>query len=264
MPPKRTVQSEGTEFCIRLDLNGAERTDIESKFAEWVSKYKCTCIGCFEYPHDNYHYHFWMKMGELTKLPGLRKAFLKVFPHLVGNKSYSMTASPGDLIYICKGPLTISKGRGRPGERKPPEIVINTMNVSPDDILKAQDEWWEKYGVNGKEEKDDKRRMIRKIYDSIEDKKKAREWNIIECAMYVAHCYHLEENHPLDHFWRSVAKGLYIQLNEQRYCSRLASMSYALFKHDMDHEYDVSNFKASDYQGFLDYPTWDPIEREII
>lgn len=271
MAPK--AATEGKDFCIRLDLNGTDRKSIDKRLAEWADKQQLTMIGCHEYPHDNYHYHLWCHSIRILKVPALRASFLKALPELKGNKSYSFVAREGGLLYICKGPLTISDSRKSdfPGERQAPEIVFNTMGVTPDEIIQAHDDWWNKYGTvelskiitNGSEK--DKETMLSAIYNSIPDKKAAAKWDHVQCGMYVMSWYldKTRRRMTVDHFGRSLQKGLWIMLGDRKQANlRMAKIAHQWCK-GLDDYYD-SNFKATDYMDFLDKPEWDPIEKDTI
>lgn len=273
MPRSKAVNAmEGKEFLIRVDLEGVDVPEFDKKMSEWMSSKGLKCVACHEYPHDNYHYHFWCKSERDMKVPGLRKSFLAALPALKGNKSYSFVCRPGDLIYIAKGPKTVSDRRKEdfPGERHPPEIIFNTLGFTPDEIMSAHDEWWTKYGTKtDKEEhtnggKKETNTMLELLYHSIPDKEIAVNWDMIECGIYIQK-YYLDNFHkyPIDHFAKSLVKGLWVRLaDRKRVNARMAKIAHNWCQGIDD--YLDSNFKCTDYSGFEELQEWDPIEKKII
>lgn len=273
MPRAKIVNDpEGKEFLIRVDLDGVDVSEFDKKIVDWMNSKEFKYIACHEYPHDNRHYHFWCKSEKVLKVPGLRKSFLAALPMLKGNKSYSIVCRPGDLIYIAKGPKTVSDRRKEdfPGERVAPEIIFNTMEFTPEQIMKAHDDWWTKYGnrdtgnvshITGGEK--EKNTMLEMIYHSIEDKKEATKWDMVHCGIYIQKFY-LDKFHkyPIDHFAKSLVKGLWVKLSDRRITNQRMAKIAQSWCQGIDDYYD-NHFRASDYSDFVDLKEWDPLEKEI-
>jgi len=137
--PKNQRDDGLFEYCLRV--NKIDGFNFVALFS-WLETYCDRVIGCYEYVHDNHHYHFWIIAKQ--KYETITTAFNRTFPELKGNEHKAWKCDNGNLKYICKGPLAISKLKdpGYPGEKRPPEIVINTMNLPQLDIDAAHEEWW--------------------------------------------------------------------------------------------------------------------------
>lgn len=124
---------------ILVRITKTENLDLPGLF-ELLKNPKFIVIGCEEYPHSNPHYHFWIQTD--YKLDTVQRK-LKAIEGINGNK-FTCKSAEGNLIYICKGPLTVSqiKKPDYPGVKSDPVIVINTMNITQEQILESHESWW--------------------------------------------------------------------------------------------------------------------------
>lgn len=110
--------------------------------------------------------------------------------------------------------------------------------------------------------------LIKVIYNSINNKKQAQHWSLLECAQYVKHWYNCntKAKSPYAHYGRMLAEGLYdrLSVDTTAYVKRTAEIVYGWFKdHPCVTEYD---FKHACRNSSLQMPKWewDDIEKEMV
>lgn len=119
------------EYCLRIDVVDDE-SSFRARVVDWVTK-QGNAIGCYECPNDaNRHYHVWLRSEKTCAT--IRANFKRYFPECKGNGSYSIKESEGNLQYIAKGD----------SESQDAVIIVNTMGISEDDIVKAKADRWSK------------------------------------------------------------------------------------------------------------------------
>lgn len=130
-----------SEYCMRIDLTGTVTTE---KFVQWIGKYAdmTTLLVVKEDPRgDNPHMHAMFKSFSTTKV--LRDNLKYTFK-VEAKKWYSITQQAGNAMYLCKGPLAISKLKDPkyPGEKRDPIVIYKGSSFSDDDIVKMHEQWW--------------------------------------------------------------------------------------------------------------------------
>lgn len=127
-------------ILIRVTRNDGLKEDV---LFNYLSKYKV--IGVEEYPHENPHYHFWLKtdLKHDTVQKFIRdKCFVEGLDKK--DRKFSVVSKEGNLKYMSKGPMAVSKIKAKdyPGQKVDPVICINTDMISDHDIISAHEEWW--------------------------------------------------------------------------------------------------------------------------
>lgn len=116
------------EYCIRVDVVGDEEA-LRARLTTWLAKYGDS-LGVREGHDDNPHFHVWLKSR--SKLQAVRANFKSTFKEHVGNRCYSIKAAPGNLQYLAKGD----------SEASSPDVFVNTMGVTDDELREAHDARW--------------------------------------------------------------------------------------------------------------------------
>lgn len=129
-------------YIMRVDVS---EDKVIEEFLEWVRKYAAeqTLVVVEENPKgDNRHLHAMFQSDSAIRT--IRENFKYNFKkYAKDSRYYSINEKEGQLIYLCKGPLAISKIKDPkyPGEKKYP-IVHHSGWYSEDVITKAHEDWW--------------------------------------------------------------------------------------------------------------------------
>lgn len=131
------MSHEATSVLIRVTSH--DGLDVP-KLLQVMKSDDVKVFGVYECPHDNPHWHFYLMAS--IKYDAIRKRLMKV-PGMVG-KYFSIKSGDGNLKYLCKGPGAVSKLKepDYPGTKEPPDVVVNTMDVSADEVTELHEAWW--------------------------------------------------------------------------------------------------------------------------
>lgn len=162
-------------YLLRFDIEKRNDPVLEELF-EWFEKNTTFSFCVYENPRgDNPHVHAMIQSE--NSIRSLRNSFTYKFKKTFRDKrSYSITEKEGNVIYLCKGPLAISKLKDPkfPGERKDPDVVYNNNpSITEMDIARGHEEWWSsaKNLRIGKVEKEEKLSELDEMIKYIETKR---------------------------------------------------------------------------------------------
>lgn len=131
------------DYIVRFDLD-MDQT-LKEPFVDMLCEFaiQSTLIVVYENPRgDNPHLHAMFTSEADTKK--IRNRLLYLFKKsFKDERAYSIKQKPGNLLYLCKGRLAISKVKDPkyPGEKEYPTVVFNGGYLESD-ITYNHEEWW--------------------------------------------------------------------------------------------------------------------------